>query len=174
MSPQKRQAVLVGVMLAMLAIAAAWSTTEMLAARELARRSAADLAACERIAADIRRLRQGPKVASAEAMGVQELGKRIEAASRTAGLSTSALVGVYPQGPRRVGDTPYLRKPTSLSFRNVPLPQLASFLYHLSDGSGLNVRDLRLRTPRGEGGGDLWDAEATLTYLIYSPAGSDR
>jgi hypothetical protein len=68
-----------------------------------------------------------------------------------------------------VGDTPYLQKPTTLELQGVSLTQLASFLYHLTSEPGLVVRDLRIRSPRRDDVGSQWNAEATLTYLIYSP-----
>jgi len=48
-------------------------------------------------------------------MGIKELGQRIEAAGRRAEFGGDALEGVYPQSARRVGDSPYLQKPTTLA-----------------------------------------------------------
>jgi hypothetical protein len=170
MGPLKRKAILVGILGLLLAAAAAWNVHWMLTERQAARRAAEDLAACRDLARTIESLRARPAVASTEGIGVQELGERIEAALRQAGLEESALVGRFPQAPRRVGDSPYLHKPTALAFRGVTLTRLTTFLYHLADGSGLIVRDLRLRTPPGDAARDVWDAEATVTSLVYAPA----
>lgn len=173
MAPRKRQFILVSVMLAMLVIAAAWSIHWMLGQREVATLAADDLAACQSLAREIRQLRQKPSIAAASEIGGQELGARIEEASRLAQLSPTVLEGVFPQASRRLGDSPYLHKPTALALRGVSTMQLVTFLYHLTDHGGLSVHDLRLRTPRGDSTGKLWDAEATVTCLVYSPPAQD-
>jgi hypothetical protein len=170
MDPLKRHAILFGLLAAGLAACAAWNVHWMLGERRSARRATEDLAACRDLARAIQSLRAKPRVAATEGGDVQELGERIEAASRRAGLEASVLVGRFPQAPRRVGDSPYLAKPTTLALRGVTLARLATFLYHLADGSGLTVRDLRLRGPHGDAPRDVWDAEATVTSLVYAPA----
>jgi len=40
--------------------------------------------------------------------------------------------------------------------------------------TGLTVRDFRLRMPVGDDAAERWDAEATLTYLIYAPPTPSR
>jgi hypothetical protein len=169
MSPAKRQCILVGLLLVMLTGAAAWNVGWMLEQKSAARIEARHLRDAEEIAADIDALRSESAVASTEDIDVQELGQRIATASSKSGLPTTALEGVFPQSSRRVADTPYLTKPTALSLREVTLSELATFLYHLTDGTGLAVRDLRLRTPRGRADFERWDVEATVTYLLYDP-----
>ena len=51
---------------------------------------------------------------------------------------------------------------------------MAAFLYHLSVDGGLSVRDLRLRSPHSDAAQDTWDAEVTVTVLVYAPAGKGR
>ena len=142
----------------------------MVQQRASARRAAADLAECEALVARITALRDKPAVASAEALDVRALGQRIEAASQEANLAESALQGVSPQTARRLKDSPYLRKPTTIVLNRVSLPQLTTFLYRLTRGSNLRVRSLRLSAPRGDVDSGAWNAEVTLTYLIYEPA----
>ncbi len=169
MSQQKRQAVLVGIMLVLLAAAAVWSYGWMRDQRQGARLAREELIECRRLVREIEALKAKPAMASAEAMGIQKLGRRIESASRQANFEGAPLEGVFPQSARRVADSPYLRKPTALALRGVTFRQFVTFVYHLTDQSGLSVRDLRLRTPHGDGPRHLWDAEATVTYLIYEP-----
>ncbi len=169
MAPQKRQAILIGVMLALLAAAAAWNVLWMREQRARARVASVDLAECRRLGRAITALRDAARVAPTEALGVQALGDRIEAASRQARLVGPALAGVFPQSARRVGDSPYMQKPTALALRGVTLQQAATFLFHLSEDSGLSVRDLRLQAPHGEEGTGAWDVDATVTYLLYAP-----
>ena len=169
MKPHVRQLVLTGMMVVLLAGAAAWGVRWTVEQRGRARTAAGDLDRCRELADAIRALRDKPAVASAEAMGIQELGRRIEAACRQAGFQSAALEGVFPQSARRAGESPYLVKPTALALRGVTLPQVVTFLYHLTNGSGLSVRDVRLQTPRGDAPQSVWDAEATVTYLMYAP-----
>ncbi len=157
----------------MLSLAAGWSVNWALEQKQKARIAAKDVARCEQLVQSIMRLRGKPTVAMTEAMEVQELGQRIESASSKAQLPNAALEGVFPQPPGRVEGSPYLQKPTSLVMRGVSLPQLTTFLHDLTNDTGMNVRDLRLRTPHGQVDDHIWDAEATLTYLIYSPASKD-
>jgi hypothetical protein len=162
-------------LVALLVGAAMWNVSWMLRQRDNARQIRGDLAACEDEATGIEALRGKPKLAATESLGVQQLGERIEAASREAGLAPAMLEGVFPQTAQRLADSPYLQKPTMLTFRGVALPQLAGFLYHLNDrATKLAVRDLRLRSPRGESDGSAWDADVTVTYLIYAPPPKTR
>ena len=174
MTPRRRQAVAIGVLLAMGIGGAAWSVDWMLGRRQAARYASEDLAACRALTCEIASLRQKPKVATTEAMGAGELGQRIQAASRQAGMGEASIEGIYPQPARRMGDSPYVQKPTVLALRGVSLPQVAAFLYHLSADGGLSVRDLRLRSPHSEAPQDTWDAEVTVTVLVYSPAAKAR
>lgn len=146
----------------------------MLDRRAGAQIAANELVQCNELAKAITSLRDQPSVVSNEEMGVRQLGERIKAATEHADFDGAALEGIFPQAARRVGNTPYLSKPTSLSLRGVSLAQLAAFLLHVSDGSGLTVRDIRLRAPRSEATTHLWDAELTLSYLIYSPPPTAR
>lgn len=170
MNAYRRQLLLFSSLLLLLALLAAWNVDWMLSHKRAARNAAQDLAQCRSLADEIQTLRDRPAVASPDAIGVQELGSRIEAAAANAGLTPSAVEGVFPQPPQRVADLPYLRKPTLLTLRAVPLQQLVLFLYHLTEGSTLKIRDLRLRAASRDGPEDLWHADATVTYLIYSPA----
>ncbi|NBC11093.1 MAG: hypothetical protein GVY24_05065, partial [Planctomycetes bacterium] len=147
MNRQRRQAWLVGLLLLMLLIAAAWSVGGMFEQRAQARQAMADLHECQTLAAEIKALRKQPTVASNQAMGVQELGDHINASQKKAGLDSSIIDGVFPQSERRLGDTVYQVKPTALTLRQVALPKLAVFLYHLTEGTGLRLRDLQLRVP---------------------------
>jgi len=162
---------LIAVMVVMLLIAAIWNVDWMLDQRARAQFASRDLAACRQHSRVIESLRRKPTVASDKAVGIQELGERIGAALKRAKLSPSALEGVFPQKARRVGDSPYMKKPTSLSLRNVSLEQLGTFLYHLTEDPGFSISDLRLRSPRSYAGNGTWNAEAVLTYLIYDPSG---
>jgi len=148
-----------------------WTVRYMLTQRDLARRSATELAACEAFATQIKALRDKPAVAQAGGLSDRALGERITAASNRAGLAGDQwLQSVEPQRARALGDLPYQLKPTRFALRGVTLVQLASFLHYLTGDAGLSVHDLRFRTPHGDAATDVWNAEATVTYLIYAPS----
>ena len=169
MTSQKRLAILVGIMIAMLVVAATWSVGWMRDRRRDALATARDLADCRRLRDQIASLRTQPKVAATEAIAGQELGERIAEAARKADLPQGPPRDVFPEAAQPVGDSPYLVKPTRLTVRGATLPQLATFLYHLADDSGLEVRELRLSRPHGQDTGKTWHAAATVTDLIYEP-----
>ena len=103
-------------------------------------------------------------------MLTQELAKRIEAASKKAGLPLSQLVRITPSRAARLGDSVYMRKPTRIDLRAVGLPELVVFLHALSSGpNAFIVHSLRLSPPHEAEQTELWNAEITLTYLVYSP-----
>ncbi len=165
-----RQRLLAGLLVVLLAGAAWWNYSWMTSQRRQAQTMAQDLAVCLQAAEDIERLRAQPRVASVRDMGVQELGQRIEQAMQQAQLPSATLESVAPQSSRRVGDTPYVHKPTALSLRGATLTQLVTMLYHLTNDTGLSVRDLRLRTSRsGTDEQPKWDAQVTVVYLLYAP-----
>jgi hypothetical protein len=150
--------------------AAVWAAAQ----RTGASLAIADAQACERLVQTITTDRRERQVASSEKTGIQALGRHIQLAAQQADLPDTALQGIYPQSGRRMADSPYMVKPTVLSLRRVNLGQIAVFLYHLTAESGLRVRDLRLRSPRDESTEEVWHVEATVTYLIYAPATTER
>ena len=172
MTAARRQSLLVGVMLLMLGIAAVWSCGRTREQRDIAALAAADLTTCRSLAAAIDRLREQPAVASSGALGVQEMAMLVERASKQARLTADALEGIFPQAEQRLGNSAYLEKPTLLAIRRVTLEQLVRLLHTLTNETGLTVQSLRVRTPTQAEEADgrrLWDVEATVSYLIYSP-----
>jgi hypothetical protein len=169
MTTLRQQARLAGVALAVLAVVALWQLFGMIDRRQAARYAADDLAESRTLAAQIVALRDTESVASETDMKFQEIGQRIKAATGKARLAASPITGVYHQRPRRVGDSPYLVRASILTLRRLTLQQLVGFLYHLTDESVLTVNTLILRPPNRGEPGDQWDADVTLTYLIYAP-----
>lgn len=176
-SAQKRQAVLVGLMLVLLALAAGWSSLRMAEQRRAAASSARELAESRQIAKRIEALREQDAVASADpdrARQEQNLAQQIDRAGTSAGLVGDWRRGIDHKPARRVGDTPYTRKPAVLLTRGLTLDQLGALMHELTYDSPLTVSELRLSTPSGEPRGKRWDADVTLTYLIYDPPDADR
>jgi type II secretory pathway component PulM len=169
MSPSRRKSVLAGLLLVLLAGAAFWSLDWMSQCRQGAAQAAADLLQSRALAAGIAALASRPTVAASQPISANDLGRKIQASAGQAGLGESAIREISPQPQRRVGDSAYVQKPTAMNIRGVTLTQLATFLYHLTLEPGLTVSELRLRAPRGEAAADAWDAEVTVSCVVYSP-----
>ena len=158
-----------GLVLAM-AVVTAWSHGKLQESRDAAAATSRDLSDCRRLAADIRRLRQQPAVASGRELQVAELAQRIERAAVDAGVSPQAIVRIAPESARRLSETPYRERPTRVDLRGVSLRQLVGFLHRLSAaGPDLQARHLRVSAPRTSGASALWNVELTLSQLIYTP-----
>lgn len=118
----------------------------------------------------IEQLRPRQHVAEAHLLETIEIHQRIEAAAEAAGLQSTALDRIHPEGPRRVGDSNYLEAPVRLRITRVEMRQIITLLHRLADdGSGLLVRQVRLSAPRGEEPANVWNVEITLAYLLYQP-----
>lgn len=174
MIARQKQTVLLGALAVLLVAAALWNVRWMLDQRGEARYEAEELAACRKLAGRIKKLRQEQQADSDSAEAVKKPGEHIHTALRRVGVGAESgrgtLEGIYRQPARPLQDAPYVRKPTSLTLRDVSLLQLGNFLYYVTEDSGLSASDLRLRSPHGEVSGDVWNAEITLSYLIYSPS----
>lgn len=156
-----------------LVLAVAWSWVWLSTSRQAAADAAADLSACRDSAARIESLRRRPVVAGTQDVQATDLSRRIEEAAGAAGMPDGGLDRVEPEPGRPVGDSSYRETPTRVRLRDITLAQLFAFLHALAAdgqaGPGLRLAALRLSAPGGEETGDLWSAEATLTYLVYDP-----
>jgi hypothetical protein len=177
MKHSRYQVVLIvgGLIIGVLLVAAVSGLWWMYDQKADAHRAARALAQSDALAEVIEKLKARPTIAAAdEQMGVQSLDPMIAKALQAANLPRRpTIAGITPEASRRLGKSPYNVKPTTVSIRNVNLAQLTVFLYHLSNGTGLNVRDLQIR-PTQARDSQNWDAQATLTYLIYAPADETR
>ena len=168
MPSSNRNRVMLSVIFIVLTIAAIWNTSLMYSEKSHARIARQDLNSSNELASDIIALKNQPTLVFAQAMEVQELGERLDAALKLA-EATNTLGSVTPRSPRRVGESPYIHKPTELRLNGLSLNQLVTFLHHLTSDSSLTVSDLRLVQPTQPAPRFVWNAEATVSYLIYSP-----
>jgi len=171
------------------ALFAAVSYWQLLAAQTEAQISSRLLSESHGYAQQIEQGRSSPAVVSDQAMELTLLAHLIERAADEAGVNRQALDRIWPQPPRRVGDSPYLRKATQLVVRDVTMAQGIGFLHRLTTGdSPMNLDALRLSAPRAStsaAGGSLsasrrrsqepetWTLEATVSQLIYHPTTTD-
>lgn len=176
MNPHNRPVILVGVLLVLLALAAGWSTLRMLDRAQAARTAAADLAAYKQLASEIERLRDNDDVKQLggdAAAREQLIADRVTQAGQKLGLRGQWWQDTIHKNAQRVGNTSYVRKPAVLYTSGLTLDQLTALLHELTYDSPLTAQELTLRTPPGEDPGDRWDANITLTYLLYEPPTPD-
>ena len=176
-----RRYLLYGVLLAVLAGAGAFTAWSQLdEARSEAQRAAGDAQRARVLAHQVLRLRERPAVAAEAERELQQLAAPIEAAADAALIARQQVLSIDPEPARRLGRSPLLEKPTTLRLSDVTLEGLTRFLHRLetqpegddgeAEGSGrLRSTAIRLSTPRGQEPRGLWNADVTLTYLIYSP-----
>lgn len=175
MGPELPKASLISVLLLMVLVTGCvWSFFHR--ARE-ARRLATEaemLAACQRAAHGIQRLRLQKQRALLKTKPSDELNRKVDAWARDAQIDTTLVARIEPQEPRRVGDSQYLEQVTELELLGVPLDRLIRLAQLAESGDeSLKMTALRLSPPRTaaptEGGPETWNAEVALTYLIYAP-----
>jgi len=166
----RRKAILLLVLIALLAAAALWSHGRMASARAAADRAADDAALCRNLADQIDACRRRPSMAVETETLEGETTGLIERAAKQALIDPTSLIRITPEPPRRLADTVYKEKPTQVTLENVTLLQVGVLMHTLACGQQkLTTSALRLAAPRAEDTGPHWKAELTLTYLIYDP-----
>lgn len=131
-----------------------------------------DANTCRELAAEISALRELPQFAVLEAESVETIFGHIEQAADSASLG-SALVRIQPSTPSYVGDSAYRIRPIRMELQAVTMEQIVRFAHQLVDENrGMTVRDLEFWQVRGDRQSapeESWNAELTLTQLIFSP-----
>lgn len=155
---------------ALLLPAAALAFARLSAAKSHALAAQNDLAATRRAAAAFRAARAKPAVAGLRELEHLDLARAIESAAQAAGIGPGDIDSIDPAPPRQLGNSPFKEKPTDLRLRRVTLRQLIVLLHTLAEGpAALTPRSIRLSVPSDQDKPDLWKAELTLAYLLYSP-----
>jgi hypothetical protein len=171
---QKQLIILVVLVALSVLILNAWSYWSMDESRSQARRAQVDAALCQKLSQEILELQRKPAIAGTREQATEELAARVELAARQSGISGDNLASIAPDAAVRVGDSDYLEKATSVQLRAVTLNQLAGLFGEISTEGSLRVKSLRLTAPPqdssvGHGPTELWSAEFSIAYLIYSP-----
>lgn len=154
-----------------------WALWNWRTRREEAAEAAAQLAACQRMAARIERLRQAPQEVEEGLRSHESIARLVESAAGQSGLGAERIVHVAPGAPRPVPDSPYTEQATEVELREVTLPQLVELTQALRGAApGVRVPSLALRTPPhdrsvelGAGQPETWNAQLTLTSHVYVP-----
>jgi hypothetical protein len=152
----------------------AWGLWQRTASRDDFLAEEEQFRACERLTAQISRLRTAPTQVDESARTGDALAKLVESAASPIGLGVDRIVHVAPGESRRLSDSAYLEQATAVEFREVTLRQLIEFLLGLQQAApGLEATHLSIRVPPSAGnskeGRELWNVQLVLTSHIYAP-----
>jgi len=167
-------------LLAALLLAAGWGVWHARGKAAALRSAQAQLVEISALADEIEALRQKPARIDAEEMPVQDLTRLIERAAAAAGIEPQQLVRIWPEPARRIAETDYKEKTTSLLLRDASLEQTLRLVHALtqgpvasvggaSKGASLGVPSIRLTAPRRDTTDNRWHVELTINYLLYAP-----
>jgi len=166
----RRRFTLFVLMAGLTGIVTVWAYDNMAAARAAAFAANDDLVACRRMTARIQSCQKRPVKAAEQIQLVTETTGLVEKAARGASIDLRNLVRITPEPPRRVGDTVYKEKITTVHLKNTTLKQLVVLVHNLiASRQKLQARSIRIRAPRVDDTGTWWTVELGLTYLIYEP-----
>jgi hypothetical protein len=166
----RRKVILLGVLLALLIVTAAWSLSTMIESRDGAQAATLDLKECQRLAGRITLLGQQPTLASDRERQGAEINGPVEKAAQAAGIPADRLIRIVPEPAQRIGDGAYKEKPTRVFLKNVAPRSIATMVQKLTEGDGgLTLSSMRLTAPSRDATENLWTAELVFTYLVYEP-----
>ncbi|MDB4614417.1 hypothetical protein OAH18_01880 [bacterium] len=150
---------------------AATSYAMMVSRADRFQRAVESVEDCQNLVGQIEKLKTAPKLAALEADSSTWLGERIEAVRDAVGIPQSKVVRIEPQPSVRLGRSQYRVTPTRIELKDVTLREIARLAGSLADeANGLTVRDLEFsRGNRPDLPDEQWDAEFTLTQLVFSP-----
>lgn len=162
------------VLLVLLSVLSVAAYLHMARQQAAARDAVTQLAEARQLVQQIESLRDRPVLAGVQEMPPTDLAQLVEESAQKANLDVAQIVRIWPEPARRIGQSPYLEKPTQILLRNATLEQFTRFLAHVIQSPyRLRVSALRLSAPRDRDaaatGPDRWTAEVTLTYLLYAP-----
>jgi hypothetical protein len=130
------------------------------------------VAQIEQMRADAQRielLRTAPRIASERARPNDELLAQVRNALEAAQIPLDKWIGNEPDPAVRVPQSAYKRIGTRLSFEDVDLKSLVTFIHcMLSADPSLSITRMRLTAP-SDTDTNFWDADLAISYLIYSP-----
>src|SRR4051812_31863368 len=128
-----------------------------------------DLADCRADLAFLKNHGRGA-VASNGAPNLPEINRRLRDAA-VAVQAADKLSSIEPGQPARIENSDYTELPVFVHFEPLTLKQIGTMLHSMSD-SASRAKSIELSTPPGEENSNLWTADVTMAYLMYSPRAS--
>ncbi len=180
-----RQRWLIVIALGVLAVYAILNVRDARSAYWRLQQARGDLTEIQQKLGQIEQLRRAPRVAALDLETPDEIVNRVAAALESAGLPQSALSDQTSSEPQRVQRSDFKLRSITIKLQPATLPQIVRFCDALRDeDTGTTVRDLTLTEPTGRAnaasrptggsyaGQEKWEAELTLTQMIFSPTSS--
>ncbi|MFK8115060.1 MAG: hypothetical protein AB8B91_22860 [Rubripirellula sp.] len=178
----QRLRLLIGLMIGMLAVYAAFSVMAARDAQQRLSRAWDNLRETDVKLKEIEQLKNVPRVASLNLESPGDIAKRIDSALKAAGLGPE-LLNQNPDAPQPIQKTDYQLRSTTIDLAACTMPQIVKFCDALHDvETGSVVRDIILTAPpvvesgrqnastrAKRGGQEKWEAQLTLTQMIFSP-----
>lgn len=154
-----------------------WSVNRMWGAKAQVHEAVEELEEARRDLANLRRLEVQPRVASLEeeTESPSDIAERILNAFRQAGLPETTRYDSPVSASNTVSDqfrdSDYVERETLINIYELRLPQIVQFAQFLEEPEkGLTVRDVTLTAGTSTApGNETWNANLTLTQLIFSP-----
>ena len=150
-----------------------WSGLSLQASYKRSNAAQTNLQSCERLAAEILQKRKAPQQATDKERSEAALFELMQESLHNASLPTTALKRVDSRAPKRLTGSDYLQHQIEAELQAITMQQLIEFLLYLNEHAPeFEVSDLHLSVARKRSKtaetSELWEAEVTLTYLIYA------
>ncbi len=170
---KQRENIMLAVMFGLLAIVALWTHGQMSKARSAAEITSDDVQICQKLISTMKKSAHRPTMASDHEKLNTETNSFIERAASEAKIDSKSLIRITPEPARRMGDTAYKEKPTMIFLKNITLEQLVSLSHGLQTAEQqLAPKFIRIVAPQQNDTSLKWNAEVSVTYLIYAPPSS--
>jgi hypothetical protein len=156
-----------------------WLWIGLSSVRDTADAAAYNLVECQKIARRINNLRLQPGIATREVKEEGELSSRLENLASRFGIQRDAITSIEPHSPRRIRNSNYVNRSTTVKMQNVTLQQTIQVLLGLDDGaSEMKITELQFSFTASRGsstsnGPESWEVDFTVSYLLYSPRPDD-
>jgi Tfp pilus assembly protein PilO len=169
MSMTQRLTMWLLIMLLGMSVICFWSWQQMQEQHRIAQLTANDELQCKAIGDQISQLRDAAQSRRPDE-DMNTLVQQMQQAASQSSMPMSHVQRIRPSAERRIGQSPYVEKPTQLSLSNITLPQAVAFLHHLATlQPDLQIQSLRITEDRRNQTSDQWQIEVGLANVIYSP-----
>jgi len=172
MSPIQRLTIWLSVMLLCMSILCFWSWGQMQEQQRIAQITVTDQLNCQILKSEIQAIQESAQTRK-PSDDMNTLVQQIQQAASNAQMPMSHVHRIRPATQRRIGQSPYLEKPTQLSLSNITLKSTVTFLHHLASlQPDLQIQSMRITEDRRNPTSDLWQVEVGLANVIYAPQAS--
>jgi hypothetical protein len=153
----RRESILTGLTLIALLLATGWSCSELASQRDAAQFAQFSTANCRALAATIKS--SAASTSSSLILHPSSFSASLSSAADQAQIAPSSIAQIDPQPIRPVADSSFEQHPVRISFHDLTLRQLVSFLHALP----YPAEELHLSATSDTT--NTWSADLTVTYI---------